>query len=131
MNINTNYNITTAYTNKVTTSKDHLGKDDFLKLLVTQLKNQDPLNPMDDKEFIAQLAQFSTLEQIQNMNSSFNAVKAINLLDKNIYATITDNNGNPRAVMGKVDAVYKQNGEYFLEVNGIDVPLDAVTAVLG
>ncbi|SDF50705.1 Flagellar hook capping protein-N-terminal region [Thermoanaerobacter thermohydrosulfuricus] len=52
MDINTNYNITTVYTNRVTTSKDQLGKDDFLKLLVTQLKNQDPLNPMDDREFI-------------------------------------------------------------------------------
>ncbi|EGD52906.1 flagellar hook assembly protein FlgD [Thermoanaerobacter thermohydrosulfuricus] len=129
MDINTNYNITTVYTNRVTTSKDQLGKDDFLKLLVTQLKNQDPLNPMDDREFIAQLAQFSTLEQMQNMNSSFNAVRAINLIGKNIYATITDNNGNSQTVTGKVDVVYKQNGEYFLQVNGIDVPVDAVTAV--
>jgi len=129
VDINTNYNITTVYTNRVTTSKDQLGKDDFLKLLVTQLKNQDPLNPMDDREFIAQLAQFSTLEQMQNMNSSFNAVRAINLIGKNIYATITDNNGNSQTVTGKVDVVYKQNGEYFLQVNGIDVPVDAVTAV--
>nr|WP_280137012.1 flagellar hook capping FlgD N-terminal domain-containing protein [Thermoanaerobacter thermohydrosulfuricus] len=78
---------------------------------------------------MAQLAQFSTLEQMQNMNSSFNAVRAINLIGKNIYATITDNNGNSQTVTGKVDVVYKQNGEYFLQVNGIDVPVDAVTAV--
>ena len=42
-----------------------LGKDEFLKLLVTQLQNQDPLNPQDDTQFISQLAQFSALEQIQ------------------------------------------------------------------
>ncbi|HSB73585.1 MAG TPA: flagellar hook capping FlgD N-terminal domain-containing protein [Candidatus Methylomirabilis sp.] len=47
-----------------------LGKDDFLRLLTTQLRNQDPLNPMDNTAFVAQTAQFSSLEQLQNMNST-------------------------------------------------------------
>ncbi|SHI80317.1 flagellar basal-body rod modification protein FlgD [Geosporobacter subterraneus DSM 17957] len=47
-----------------------LDKDAFLKLLVTQLRHQDPLNPVEDKEFIAQMAQFSTLEQVQNLNKT-------------------------------------------------------------
>ena len=50
-----------------------LGKDDFLKLLITKLTNQDPLNPMDDESFVAELAQFSSLEQMQNINDSLSS----------------------------------------------------------
>ena len=57
---------------KYTTEADNsaLGKDAFLKILITQLQNQDPTAPMDDKEFIAQMAQFSSLEQMQNMTKA-------------------------------------------------------------
>ncbi|SEN58801.1 flagellar basal-body rod modification protein FlgD [Amphibacillus marinus] len=47
-----------------------LGKDEFLRILMAQIQNQDPLNPMDDREFIAQMTTFSSLEQMMNMNSS-------------------------------------------------------------
>jgi flagellar basal-body rod modification protein FlgD len=50
--------------------KNDLDKDAFLRLLTTQLANQDPLNPMEDREFIAQLAQFSSLEQMQTLNKT-------------------------------------------------------------
>ncbi|NLV89706.1 MAG: flagellar hook capping protein [Tissierellia bacterium] len=59
--------------NKVkSTSNNDLDKNAFLKLLTVQLSNQDPLNPIEDREFIAQLAQFSSLEQMQNLNATIN-----------------------------------------------------------
>lgn len=55
---------------KATGSTGQLDKDAFLMLLITQLRNQDPLKPMEDKEFIAQLAQFTSLEQMQSLNKT-------------------------------------------------------------
>lgn len=68
-------------TNSKTKKADsNLDKDAFLKLLVTQLKNQDPLSPMEDKEFIAQMAQFSALEQMENLNETVKSSQEV-LLD--------------------------------------------------
>jgi flagellar basal-body rod modification protein FlgD len=53
------------------TGSSQLGKDEFLKILMSQLQHQDPMNPMQDKDFVAQMATFSTLEQITNMGKAF------------------------------------------------------------
>lgn len=70
--IDTSYMLSSYKEAKSKTGSNELGKDDFLKLLITQLQNQDPTNPMNDTDFIAQMANFSTLEQMTNINSSIN-----------------------------------------------------------
>lgn len=61
---------TTSDSTSSTTGDKALGKDTFLQLLVTQLKNQNPLDPQDNSEFVAQLAQFSSVEGINNLNTT-------------------------------------------------------------
>lgn len=61
---------------KSATNSPELGKSEFLKLLVTQLQNQDPTNPIDNQEFIAQLATFSSLEQLISINDAVTKLSA-------------------------------------------------------
>ncbi|WML43705.1 flagellar hook assembly protein FlgD [Neobacillus sp. PS3-40] len=68
--INSSYMLSNYQNQQRKTGSSSLGKDDFLKILMTQLQNQDPLNPMQDKDFVAQMATFSSLEQMTNMNST-------------------------------------------------------------
>jgi len=104
-----------------------LGKDDFLNLLVMQLRYQDPLNPTDDKEFIAQMAQFSALEQMQNLNASFAATKAYSLIGKSVIANMKDPSSNKiTEIEGNVSGVTYSAGKYYAVVKGVEVPIDDI-----
>ena len=89
---------------KTTTALD---KNDFLKILITQLTHQDPTQPMDDKEFVAQMAQFSSLEQMTNMTDSLSKVSDLLARSQavSLLGSIVDVSDGMNTVSGTVDAV--------------------------
>ena len=78
-------------TGKYTTEANgKLGKQDFLKLLVTQMRYQDPLEPMKDSDFVAQTAQFSSVEQLLDLNKAFSGLQSVSMIGKSIKAYAAD-----------------------------------------
>lgn len=117
---------------KVESQKDKnnsLGKDAFLQLLVTQMKYQDPLNPNTDTQFVAQLATFSQLEQMQNLGQTTTNSQAFGLVGMNVTVTAKDATGNLSLKTGVVDFVTMNNGKAQLYIDGSYYNLDQLESV--
>ena len=109
-----------------------LGQDDFLKLLTVQMTSQDPLEPLKETDFIAQLAQFSTLQQTQNMTTDLAALHTDQqLLQANalLGRVVQLQQGTGSPVSGTVSAVQIQDGVPRIVVNDQTYDLSAVLAV--
>jgi hypothetical protein len=111
------------------TADNELGKDEFLKILAEQLANQDPLSPMSDTDFIAQMAQFSALEQMQELNATFASSQAYSMIGKNVLASVTDDSGNKVPIYGEVTGIVRQNNTDYLHIGQYLVPASSVSAV--
>lgn len=137
------YNSSNVSTTDAASSE--LNKYDFLKLLATELQNQDPLDPLDNKEFIAQLAQFSSLEQMQNMNSSLQSIddsmqqfmtgqaqsaqsmlisQAAALIGKQVTAEVDGNE-----IEGLVESVFIEDSVPYALVGGGKLPVSSITGI--
>jgi flagellar basal-body rod modification protein FlgD len=110
-----------------------LGKDDFLKLLIAQLQNQDPTRPLEDKEFIAQMAQFSSLEQMVEMNKTlgnlitdYRANLSTSLLGKQVEVF---DGPSGRTAGGVVEEVSFKGGVPTISFNGLSYTVDQVVRV--
>ncbi|SHF51655.1 flagellar hook assembly protein FlgD [Ornithinibacillus halophilus] len=121
---------------KSRTPSPELGRDEFLKILMTQLQNQDPLNPMEDKDFISQMSNFSSLEQLMNISSSIESlvqnqaiapvVQYSNLIGRDV--AYHDDEGSQK--VSQVTAVSQQDGQALLKLaNGETIPANEIGEV--
>ena len=111
--------------------KQMLGADDFMKLLTTQLTSQDPMNPMKDTEFISQMANFTSLEQMRTLSKSFETFTsdqkmsaAPAFLGRNV--TVKDATGD---VTGLVDSITLKNGKPAIVINGKSYDTNLITGI--
>lgn len=112
------------------TSNNGMDKDAFLQLLVAQMKYQDPLEPTSNTEYIAQYAQFSQVEQLQNMASSTDLARASSLVGKEVYIKTTTSSGETKYVQGKVDYVVYENNKAYLSIEESLYSLDDLDTVV-
>jgi flagellar basal-body rod modification protein FlgD len=124
-----------AFTKANQSSKD-LGKDAFLKILVTQLQNQDSTQPMKDGEFIAQMSQLSVMEQLANLNNSLTMFLSTqmdnqlnqfsNMIDKKVSWT---NGATGAEESGIVTGVLYKNDLVYLKIGDQEIPATSITSI--
>lgn len=113
-------------------SKHSLSEADFMKLLITQLRNQDPTKPLEDKEFINQMTQLTSLKQLNEMITTMRTfskelafTRTLGLVNKWVVYEKSDG----VMAQGMVESIRVKNGQTFLNVNGDEVALDQVSEI--
>lgn len=107
-----------------------MDKDSFLQLLVAQMKYQDPMEPTSNTEYIAQYAQFSELEAMNNLSSNMDLQRATSLVGKEVIVKSTGASGETVYTQGKVDFVSSEGTKAFLTVNGKKYNIDDLDSVI-
>lgn len=122
------YNANKSSASKTRTNKSNsdLQFEDFINLLASELKYQDPSEPVSSTEYVAQMAQFSSLSEMENMRSSMDNVQAYSMIGKSIIYQATDSTGKTVLKGGTVDSVITSNGTAYLSVGGELVELGSV-----
>ncbi|WP_323132031.1 flagellar hook capping FlgD N-terminal domain-containing protein [Paenibacillus silvisoli] len=124
-------NVQAATEKKADTS---LGKDDFLRILVTQLQNQDPLQPLQDKDFVAQMAQFSSVEQLVNMSDQLSMLRqnlgmASSMIGKEVQWYEYSDSGDMMMMNGQVESIIIKDKVQYARVGDQDIKLDDIVAI--
>lgn len=107
-----------------------MDKDAFLQLLVAQMQYQDPLEPTSNTEYISQYAQFSQVEQMQNLAATSELARASSLVGQEVYVKTTGSDGDPRVIYGKVDYVVFENNKAYLSIDESLYSLDDLDTIV-
>lgn len=118
-----------ASQSKSSESNSILGKDAFLQLLITQLANQDPTNPMEDRDFIAQMAQFSSLEQMNNVAAELRGLRQMFSLSSGLIGKTVHWSGSDGILTGIVDSIVLREGETLIQVGDHEIPFERIIRV--
>ncbi|MGG6313545.1 flagellar hook capping FlgD N-terminal domain-containing protein [Paenibacillus macerans] len=130
---------------KASTKSNELGKDDFLKLMMTQMQNQDPLSPMDNTQFVAQMAQFTSVEQLVNISEQLKAMSQSlgnesGLIGKLVTWITETKTGNYDVATGKaevinvresgvVDSILVRSGVHYVKIGDKEVEISDIEQV--
>ena len=107
-----------------------LGKDSFLKLLVAQMENQAPMPPQSNTEWVSQLATYSTLEQMQNMNAVMTNSQAFGLIGQDVIVATKNADGKESTISGKVDFVSVKGNKSYLSIDGNLYPSSDLQSII-
>jgi flagellar basal-body rod modification protein FlgD len=130
--VNTIGGATSTTTTTPTAPGSTLGKDDFLKLFVTQLQHQDPMNPSDNSQFMAQMAQFSTLEQITNLSNATTQMVFANQVTQSVGLighTVTYDKSDGSSATGVASSIAISNGNIMVTVGSDQVEPGSIRSV--
>lgn len=123
-------NTSNSQSSKSTNSGGAMDKNAFLQLLVAQMKYQDPLEPTSNTEYVSQFAQYSQVEELQNMSGSMSLQRATSLIGKTVRIATTSSSGDTNFVAGVVDYVSISNNKAYLSINDVPYSIDDLDTVI-
>ena len=126
----TNQSSSTSSSSSSSTSTIDDYKDQFMQLLVAQMKYQDPLEPTSNTEYISEYATFTQVEQLSSMSDAMTLQTASNLVGKTVIVNTEDSSGNTVQIEGKVDYITYDNGDVYLNIDGNSYSADNVASVV-
>lgn len=128
--VNNSYSgVNNAKSTTISSESNSLSMNDFFKLLAAELQNQNAMDPVSNTEFISQMAQFSTLTQMKEMNNSIQMTYAASLVGKTVDVQTIDKSGKKTSASGVVDSVNFENGVAYLQIESKSFPVSSLITV--